>query len=322
MDSPLTPFRRLHSLAEAAAFLGLLFTAAGLLGRYVWFLELFTHFKLQLALCFLLYAFIELAAHRRKHATASLALAVLNAVPVLLLFMPVDVRAHALARTPARHLRILQANILTSNTNAPALLALVARERPDVVVLQETDSRWLCELAPLTNSYPVFAALPRDDNFGAAIYCSTQALSASIFLLNDPEGAPSSKARIDVGGKTLTVVGTHTLAPCGLYSWHGRNRFTLDLAQKLRTFGSPLIVTGDFNNTPWSATYRAFLKASGLLDSAQGRGPQPTWPVATLPFVRIPLDHCFYSPDVRIRSKRVGPDIGSDHLPLIIDAAF
>ena len=316
-------FTRFHSLAEAAAFLGVLFTLAGLLGRYAWFLELFTHFKLQLAGCFLFYTCLELAARRHRHAVASLVFAAINAAPVLLLILPAPSGAGARpALQNTAHVRILQSNILTSNTNSPALLALIARENPDVVVLQEADERWLRELSPLTNSYPVFAAEPREDNFGAAIFCKTNALAADIFLLSDPEGTPSSLARIAVGGKTITVIGTHPLAPYTGYLWRGRNSFTRELAETLKKVDGPLVVTGDFNNTPWSAHFRAFLKASGLRDSAQGRGPQPTWPAAALLLARIPLDHCFHSDDVRILAKRPGPDIGSDHLPLIIDVAF
>jgi endonuclease/exonuclease/phosphatase (EEP) superfamily protein YafD len=318
----LSPFKRFHRLAEAAAFLGVLFTIAGLLGRYAWFLEICTHFKPHLAVCFLCYACVELAARRHRLAAVSLALCAVNALPVLLLFLPTGAHSSPAGARPDVSLRILQANILTSNTNAPALLALVARENPDVVVLQEPDAWWLRQLAPLTNAYPVYAALPRDDNFGAAIYCKSNALSAAIFHLSDPEGAPSSLARAAVGGKTLTIVGTHTLAPYNGYMWRGRNRFTLELAETLRHVEGPLVVTGDFNNTPWSATFRAFLLASGLRDSAQGHGPQPTWPTSSLPLIRIPLDHCFHSDSVRVLAKRPGPDIGSDHLPLIIDVAF
>jgi len=318
---PRTPLRRLHFLAEAAAFLGVLFTLAGLIGWHVWFLEFFTHIKPQLALCFLAYAGLEFTARRHRHAALSLACAAVNALPVLLLLLPAGTQAKPAAALSAR-LRILQANILTSNTNAPALFALVAREQPDVIVLQEPNTRWLNILSALTNSYPVFAALPREDNFGAAIFCKTNALSAEIFLLSDPEGAPSSLARIAVGNKTLTVVGTHTLAPYTETMWQGRNRFTLELAKTLRGINGPLVVTGDFNNTPWSTHFRAFLEVSGLRDSAQGRGPQPTWPTGFIPLARIPLDHCFHSADTCILNRRPGPDIGSDHLPLVIDVAF
>ncbi len=312
--------KRLHSLAEAAAFLGVLATAASFLGRYFWFCEIFTHFKPQLGACFLVYAALEWLARHRHHALASLFLAAVNILPLAALFLPAQTEASV--PTPRARLRILQANILTSNTNAPALLALVARENPDVVVLQEPDPRWLRQLESLTNDYPVFAAMPREDNFGAAIYCRTNARAARIFLLSDPEGAPSTIAHIGVDDKTVTVVGTHTLAPCNAYLWHGRNAFTRELAETLHRIRGPLVVTGDFNNTPWSTFFRDFIAVSGLIDSEQGRGPQPSWPTFSPPWARIPLDHCFHTADVRILDKRRGPDIGSDHLPLIIDIAF
>lgn len=312
--------KHLRSLAEAAAFLGVLFTAASFLGRHIWFCEIFTHFKPHLGACFLLYAVIEWLGHRRQRALVSLAFAAVNVLPLALLFIPGPTEASA--SEPTARLRILQANILTSNTNAPALLALIAHESPDVVVLQEPNQRWLRQLAPLTNDYPVAAALPREDNFGAAVYCRTNARSARIFQLSDPEGAPSTIARIESGGKTVTVIGTHTLAPCNDYLWRGRNQFTRELAEALRHVQGPLVVTGDFNNTPWSSFYRDFLAMSGLIDSGKGRGPMPSWPTSSPRWARIPLDHCFHSADVRILSKRQGPDIGSDHLPLIIDIAF
>ena len=322
MQTP-TFFKRFQSLAEAAAFLGVLFTLAGLLGRFVWFLEICTHFKLQLACCFVFYAVLEFAARRHRRAAASIAFAAVNAFPVILLLLPASSGAsmHPLLQNSSR-LRILQANILTCNTNAPALLALVAHENPDVIVLQEPNTRWLNALSSLTNNYPIHAEQLREDNFGAAIFCKSNALSADILLLNDPERAPSSRARISVRGKTITIIGTHTLAPYNEYMWRGRNSFTLELARSLRKIEGPVVVTGDFNNTPWSAHFLNFLTTSGLHDSAQGRGPLLTWPTTCSPLIRIPLDHCFHSDGVRILDRRLGPDIGSDHLPLVIDIAF
>ncbi|HOR97270.1 MAG TPA: endonuclease/exonuclease/phosphatase family protein [Kiritimatiellia bacterium] len=313
--------RRLLGLVEAAAFLGLLFTLAGLFGRFGWLFEIFTHFKPQFALCFLGYAAFECLARRYRRAAAGLLLAGVNALPVLLLLLPAAPVSLPRSPQPAVRLRLLQANILTHNPDASALLRLVEREQPDVVILQEPNTRWLRDLASLTNRYPVYASMPREDHFGAAIYCRTNALEAGIFQLDDPEGAPSTCARIRIGDQTLTVIGTHALAPYNAAMWAGRNRFMRMLAQHLRSLGTPLVVTGDFNNTPWSAHFRTFLRESGLIDSAQGRGPLPTWP-ASLPFLRIPLDHGLHSSDVRIINRRRGPDIGSDHLPLIFDLAF
>ncbi len=209
---PATPLEHFHRFAQTAAFFGMFFTLAGLLGRYVWFFEIFIHFKPQFAVCFLVYAGLEFAARRHWHAAVSLVFSAFNAAPVLLLFLPPGTQTMPPASEPAR-LRILHANILTRNTRVAALLSLVAQEQPDAIVLLEPNTRWLNDLSPLTNSYPVWAAMPREDNLGAAIYCRTNAHSAEIFRLSDPEAVPSTLARFVIGGKTLTVVGAHALAP-------------------------------------------------------------------------------------------------------------
>jgi len=51
-----------------------------------------------------------------------------------------------------------------------------------------------------------------------------------------------------------------------------------------------------------------------------------TWParVGGIPWpppLRIAIDHCFVSPGIGIAGLAAGPDIGSDHLPLLIDIA-
>ena len=320
MNTPPPILQRLRRAAELAALLGILFTAAGLLGRHHWFLELFSHFKFQLALCFTGYAALEGLLRNPRRALASLALAAVNALPLILLMLPPAPQPPL--QQPAT-LRILQANILTTNTNAPALLNLIDREDPDVIILQEPGTRWLHDLICLTNAYPVFAEKRREDNFGAAIFCKPAFTSAEVFYLSDPEQAPSTRARITAdNGRTLTVFGTHPLAPYNGYTWRGRNAYTLQLARILRDTEGPRVITGDFNNTPWSHHFKAFIATSGLRNSMQGRIPQFTWPTFNHPLARIPIDHCLHSDDVHITARRPGPNIGSDHLPLIIDLAF
>jgi endonuclease/exonuclease/phosphatase (EEP) superfamily protein YafD len=312
-----TRFKFLGGVTDAAAFLGAVFTAAGLFGHHHHFIELFTHAKPLLALCFAGYIGLKLLLKCKRTALLAVIPLLVNATPPLMLRLPQRAQ-----RAPERPLpvTILQANVLSSNRQADKLLALVDTLRPDVIVLQEINRRWMSTLAPLRAHYPVYAEHPREDNFGAAIFCRHTNAVASILFLSDPDSLPLSRVELFAEGKKLTIFGVHPLAPIGPYLWHWRNAYTLELARTLAETREPLIAVGDFNNTPWARHYRQFRTVSGLLDASQGRGALSTWPAGAL--LRLPLDHCFHSEEVIIRRRDRGPHIGSDHYPLIIEAEY
>ncbi len=96
----------------------------------------------------------------------------------------------------------------------------------------------------------------------------------------------------------------------------------------MRAMPSPKLLIGDLNCGPWSPAF-AHLLASGLRDSEQGFGPQPSWParkgrvienLSILPLV--PIDHVLTSDDVCIINREVGPAMNSDHLPVNVKAAI
>ena len=83
----------------------------------------------------------------------------------------------------------------------------------------------------------------------------------------------------------------------------------------------PVAVCGDFNAVPWSQSIRELAQAADL-HSTYGRfGLTGTWPADGSRLLRVPLDNCLVSGSVAVANPHVGPDIRSDHLPLIVDLA-
>ncbi|PRQ02175.1 hypothetical protein ENSA5_26340 [Enhygromyxa salina] len=82
---------------------------------------------------------------------------------------------------------------------------------------------------------------------------------------------------------------------------------------------SPLavIVAGDMNDVAWSSTTRRFQRISGLLDPRICRGIYATYH-AKLPIMRWPLDHVFFSEELRLVEMRRLGRFGSDHFPILI----
>ena len=97
-----------------------------------------------------------------------------------------------------------------------------------------------------------------------------------------------------------------------------RNDHLDSLANTSRLIQGPVMLIGDLNLSTWSPYFDDLIKTSGLKDSRKGFGIQATWPVK-FPLLRIPIDHCLVSPSVSISNWARGPDIGSDHFPIIID---
>ena len=64
---------------------------------------------------------------------------------------------------------IMSANVLTSNRTHGALIGLIQRTDPDIIVLTEVDRRWVDALSPLMARYPHRILHPRSDNFGIAV---------------------------------------------------------------------------------------------------------------------------------------------------------
>ena len=45
---------------------------------------------------------------------------------------------------------------------------------------------------------------------------------------------------------------------------------------------------------------------------------EPTWPTYN-PLLWIPIDHCLVSPEIIVTDRQIGPDVGSDHYPIVVD---
>jgi endonuclease/exonuclease/phosphatase (EEP) superfamily protein YafD len=290
-------------------------TILGSLGSLSWWLELFSHFRIQYAAGLLsgaLYFAIRRNAGGALLATAMAAANLYVASPQLL-FWP------RLAADRGETVRLAAANLHRRNREAESVLRFVYREAPDVLLLTELTPEWRKHLEPFLRSYPHSVVVPREDGHGIALYSRLPILSSEV-LRFEGAGVPSLAARIDVRGRPLLVLGAHPPAPRNPQLYRVRNRIYAGLAGRARASEEPVVVLGDLNSTSWGRSFGRLLEEGGLRDTSEGRGFQWSWPAGFWPLA-IPIDHCLTSPEVRIASRRIGSDIGSDHYPLIVDLA-
>lgn len=278
------------------------------------FAELTTHFEALAFVFAIVLAALCLALRSWKWAGVAAVVLALYGMAVLPWYLP---PRQAASSSGQSNLRLLLANVLTSNDRFDDLVQIVRRENPDVVLLQETSDAWLAALAPLEDAYPHKMAVPRSDNFGIAILSRIPLEDSQANDLGNAS-LPGLRADIAVNGRTVTLLNYHTLPPVSPIGFMTRNQQLAALPAFTRRQKDLVIIAGDLNVTMWSPYYKRLVRNSGLASARKGFGILATWPTY-YPLVRIPIDHYLVSPEVRVIDLRMGPKFGSDHRPLVAD---
>lgn len=284
-------------------------TLLGFLGRFCWLFDLFAHFRVQYFQLALIGIGIAIWKKNNKQLVAFILLACLNYAVVLPFYFGEPPVA---TEQPARAMLM---NVLASNGNSEQVLESIAAANPDLLVLEEVTPKWEEELDGL--DYPYRLADVRDDCFGIMLL-SRYPLSQTNVVFIGTAGVPSLVATAHLPQGEISLIGTHPLPPVSAeYSKH-RNVQLRALPELVEKQKHPVLLVGDLNASPWSAHFGRLLKDSGLKNSMQHFGFQPSWP-ANNRLLRIPIDHMLHSPEIRIHNRVVGQGVGSDHFPVLID---
>jgi len=310
-----------HVAAQAGwAFFWLAFGAAcvgaisPLFASRFWIAEILCHFQPQYAIGMAVLA-VPLAIARRWIGLGVVlgAFAITTAVWIAPLYIG---SPHA---GPAK-LRVLSANVGCLNLSPTKFLKLVETEKPDVILIFELTHPWAQTLHLEEKGYPYSAILPSPGHSGSGVFSRHPLKDAKVRAV-DPYPNFLPGAKLTLGSKTLRIIGTHPLAPYTLEELDLRNQQMANLAALISSIKTATIVAGDFNTSSWSPCFTDFVQKTGLRDTRRGFGPLTTFPTSFWPF-RTTIDHCLVSPDIFVVDRRVGPDIGSDHLPIIVDLTW
>jgi endonuclease/exonuclease/phosphatase (EEP) superfamily protein YafD len=308
----------LWGLIEAGAMMLCAATVTSFLGRVWWLFSLPTHFPLHLGVA--LAAVASASAIRRRWRVAVICggFALVNLGLVVATLWPPPPTAGTI--TSGARLRLAALNVHTANERTDLVLGFLRQADADVILLMEVDERWMAALAPLDADYPHQIAAPREDNFGIELFSRLPLTNAQVLELGSAE-LPSLSANFNLGGREVLLLGTHPLPPGTAEYSRQRNEQLRALAAHVREQRVPVMVLGDLNTTPWSPFFADLLRGSGLRQTSRGRGLCGTWP-ASLPVGRIALDHCLLSPVFAVASQQVGPKVGGDHLPLVVEVQW
>lgn len=295
-------------LFAGVAVLVALPTYLALGARWWWGFDLATHFCAFYLLALLPIAvFLSLSKRWLLLALVSVALAINGSR-----LAPLYFRENATQDAPS--LRIASINVLYGNSQYERVLDFIRQESPDLVLLIEVNKRWLPAVATLKSRFPYSLVKIRAGSSGIALFSKSPLEDLEILYLGSA-GVPSIRATVRLDGTPVKIIGTHFKSPVSSERTRLRNEQLIATAHELARMSRPCLLVGDLNITPWSPYFRDLLQIGKLRNSQIGFGIQPSWLAA------IPIDHLLHSADISILDRRIGPDVGSDHRPLIVDIA-
>jgi len=230
------------------------------------------------------------------------------------------------AQTP-HQVRIVQFNVWKGNRTAGRAADWVLAQDADIVVLEEAANRGEEVARRLAPRYPFRVTCRGARTCSTVILSRRPPIASQGLARGDAENRKALSAawaRYDFGGRALTVFAVHLSRP---WPWGGQEEDRTKLIAEVRKLPDPnLIVLGDFNTTPWTFAGK---RQDAALQMNRITRALFTWPLYYRPRVRVyptvpimPIDQAYLRPGLLPVAVRSGPELGSDHRPVVIDLAW
>ncbi|WP_274629648.1 endonuclease/exonuclease/phosphatase family protein [Arvimicrobium flavum] len=211
---------------------------------------------------------------------------------------------------------LMHLNLLYNNDQPEKALALVRDRRPDILLLSEASDMWAQRLKDMLADYPYQLRCGRGTRLGGAAILSRLPFSPDRRTQCSDNGRLAI-AGVELGDRAMDVAALHVGWP-----WPADQADEIArLSPLLSSLGTTAILAGDLNATPWSNAARRVAAAGDL---TLIRSPGPTWlfrwlPASLRPLVGLPIDHVYAKGDVVLHSGETLEEVGSDHLPILIE---
>lgn len=239
----------------------------------------------------------------------------------------------------ATALRIVSVNLEGLFLEDATLKTYLEKTDADVILFQEV--QWYLQLEKWKRfggtpgvtgqaPYPDFHLMGRLGDL--AIYSRFPIVNTRSVIVPGTAANKSDSAReilsatIDTGAKSIDLFVVHPASPRTERRWADRQTYVQELQSQVidrqRKTEHPVLVAGDWNMSPWSGHFADALANMGLQTAFPDGMPQTTrfffdyhlrWMFGAI------VDHIAVPDGVEFLQVRLGPNIGSDHIPLEID---
>jgi endonuclease/exonuclease/phosphatase (EEP) superfamily protein YafD len=290
-------------------------TVLGFLGATWWGWDRIADWRFPLMAILLVTAITYGLIFRKAVSAVFLFAAIANAV----LLAPMWLATQSAAGSSDR-VRIVSFDTGGSGDHRRDIVTWIDDVEADVALLYRTNGDWADAVANADVPYRVLAASVGPDAVGRA---TVLARAGTSVVPMTPIPGSDITVRVTNGSTEAVLVGIAVQNPNSTVESDNRiERFTA-INAAVSTLDDAAVVTGNLETSRWSHAFEVV--AAGLSNSEDGFGYVATWPSSDWPIIGtyagLPLDHAVYRGDVTVPTRRVGPNLGPSHRPLLFDIA-
>lgn len=295
-----------------AATLG---TIAGFFGSTWWGFDRLADLRLPFLVVLLVTAVVYGFVFRRSLSALFLLAAVANAV----LLAPMWLSAQEPVAS-SDSIRVVSLDTGGSSENRRAIIDWINQEEADVALLHRTSGDWATTLDDSDAPYRIITAPVASDATGTPIILVRHNATASPL---PPAPGADFAVRLVNETTTVTLIGISARSPNSTSTGSDRVERFAAVNEAVLAMEGPVVAVGNFEASRWSHAFKVL--AEGMTNSEDGFGYAATWPPYDWPIVGdytgLPIDHAVYVGAITVPYRRVGPDLGPSHRPLLFDVS-
>ena len=217
-----------------------------------------------------------------------------------------------------------QITLIVLPTSTDAALTYAMMRNPDVIIVPDFSERTSAELGadlqilpdphPASPKLQALAARYRpwvlSGTSGQGVFLRQGLVDIDSIRLRPVSGLRALVFDARLHGTEITLAVVHLDRPAPIGGFGQQAAEVRALSQQLAAIPRPIILAGDFNALPWSATLGELATA---IEAEESRWTG-TFPSASP--IRLAIDQMRVGRGLSLQSLVAGPDVGSVHLPL------
>ena len=295
-----------------AGWTATLATVLGLFGETWWPLDVLADWRLPLGVILVAAIVVTGFGYSRVSAVVFLAAAILNVALIAPMYL--GEQPHP---SSSERIRLASVDIGRAPDVRPALLEWVNTVEADIVVLVRADGTWSNAIEQLNMPYRVV----NDPGLSGGILVLARN-GFPVRVAKDQVGFEGVDAVITtrIGDQELTILGLSVDRPVSARAAGDRVRRFDTVSANVNKMQGPVVILGNLEASRWSYAFKAL--AEGLTNSEDGYGYASTYAVLDWPlfseYAGTAVDHVLYKGPVAVTLRKVGPDLGIEHRPLLV----